>query len=196
MYELYGLPRTRTFRVLWMLEELGAPYTLTPTPPASGEARALNPSGKIPILRFGDTILTDSVAIMTFLADRHGGLTAPAGTAERGLQDAITQFVVTEMDAVLWTAAKHSFALPETWRCDGLKPTLAWEFARAVAHLSDRMGDAPFLTGDRFTIADILATHCGDWAQIAGMMPDAPAFAAYLDRMRAREAYGRLTAAG
>ena len=85
MYTVIGGTKSRAFRVMWMLEELGQPYTLNPAAPRSEEARKYNPSGKIPALVDGDEVLTDSLAIMTYLADKHGALTAPAGTPERAV---------------------------------------------------------------------------------------------------------------
>ena len=92
MYKLIGTPKTRAIRVLWMLEELGAEYTLDPVAPRSDEARAYNPSGKVPMLQVGDDVIIDSVAICQYLADVHGKFTAQAGTIERALQDSWTQF--------------------------------------------------------------------------------------------------------
>ena len=71
MYEVYGMRRNRTMRVLWMLEELGAAYTLIETEPRSDAIRTLNPSGKVPVLKDGDLVLPDSVAICHYLADIH-----------------------------------------------------------------------------------------------------------------------------
>jgi len=51
MYEVIGSSASRTFRVLWMLEELGIAYTHVPAMPQSPEARAANPSGKVPVFR-------------------------------------------------------------------------------------------------------------------------------------------------
>ena len=56
----------------------------------------LNPSGKVPVLIVDDTAISDSVAIMTFLADRHGDLTYAAGTIERAKQDSLTQMINDE----------------------------------------------------------------------------------------------------
>ena len=59
-------------RVLWALEELGLEYIHHSAAPRSEQVRALNPLGKIPILVDGDAVLTDSTAILTYLADKHG----------------------------------------------------------------------------------------------------------------------------
>ena len=86
-YTVIGHPQSRAMRVIWMLEELGEPYELQPFRPQSDEVRALNPLGKIPVLKEGEAVLTDSVAICTYLADRNGRLTAQAGTLARARQD-------------------------------------------------------------------------------------------------------------
>ena len=65
MYTLIGLPKTRSFRVLWALEEMGLEYDLNPAQPHSPDVLALNASGKVPVLQEGDAVLTDSTAILT-----------------------------------------------------------------------------------------------------------------------------------
>ena len=163
MYKVIGSGKSRAFRVLWMLEELGQSYEHLSVGPRSPEAMAHNPSGKIPALLEGDEVLTDSVAIMTYLADKHGALTAPAGTIERAHQDAMTLWLIDEFDAVLWAAAKHSFVLPEEQRNLTIKDTLKFEFERSAKQLSERL-DGDFLMGETMTVPDILACHCLNWA--------------------------------
>ena len=163
MYTVIGGTKTRAFRVMWMLEELGQPYDLNPAAPRSDEARKYNPSGKIPALVDGDEVLTDSVAIMTYLADKHGALTDPAGTPARARQDAMTFWLIDEFDAVLWAAAKHSFVFPEEARVPAIKDSLKAEFERAASTLSDRL-EGPFLMGDQITLPDLLAVHCINWS--------------------------------
>ncbi len=191
MYQVYGVVASRAFRVLWMLEELGQPYELIQTGPRSDEILALNPLGKIPAMREGDTVLTDSTAIMTYLADKHGECTYPAGTLERAKQDAFTIEIIDEFDAALWGAAKHSFVLPEDKRQPEIKATLKWEFARSEARIADRMGEGPFLMGERLTIPDIILTHCLGWAIAAKFGVSDPRLSAYLDRNKVRDAYKR-----
>ncbi len=163
MYTVIGGTKSRAFRVMWMLEELGQPYTLNPAAPRSEEARKYNPSGKIPALVDGDEVLTDSLAIMTYLADKHGALTAPAGTPARARQDAMTFWLIDEFDAILWAAAKHSFIFPEEARVPAIKDSLKAEFERAAKNLSDRL-EGPFLMGDQITVPDLLAVHCINWS--------------------------------
>jgi len=197
MYEVVGSAQTRAFRVLWMLEELGLEYTHLDVAPRSDELRRYNPTGKAPVLLVDGEPVIDSTAIMTFLADKHGAkngvMTYPAGTLERARQDALTHFVLDEMDAVLWTAARHSFILPEEKRVPAVKESLKWEFERSQAVLLERMGDGPFLMGAQMTLPDIIAAHCVPWA-ILSKFPLLDDFKAYGKRLSGRAAYKRAAA--
>ncbi|MEP5153521.1 glutathione S-transferase family protein [Planktotalea sp.] len=195
MYEVFGSVTSRGFRVLWALEELGVDYTLTKANPQDEVIRAVYPVGKIPAMRVGDDILTDSMAILTFLSDKHGGLTAPAGTIERAKQDSISQAVLDELDGVLWAGARHSFVLPKEKRFPDVKESLRWEFNRNVNRLADRI-TTPFAAGDQFSIADILLVHCLNWAISAKFEYDCPKIDAYAKTIRARDAFKRVRALG
>ncbi len=191
MYTVIGGLRSRTARVLWMLEELGVPYDHDPAAPRSDEVRALNPAGKVPVLVVEGTPITDSTAILTYLGDRHGQLTYPAGTLDRARQDSLTQFLLDEFDAILWTASRHSFILPEELRVGAIKDSLKWEFERSQKTLVSRMGKGEFLMGDKMTIPDIILTHCGGWAKAANFPISERRLKDYFERMHARPAYAR-----
>jgi glutathione S-transferase len=160
MYKVIGTVKSRAARVLWMLEELGVPYEHVAAPPRSEGVTAFNPAGKVPVLIVDGTPITDSTAIIQFLADKHGQFTKPAGSLERARQDSLTQFLLDEFDAVLWMAARHSFILPEEIRHSAIKDSLKWEFERSQQTLVARMGAGPYLMGAEFTVPDILLTHC------------------------------------
>lgn len=193
MYKVYGKVPSRAFRVLWMLEEIGQTYEFVDTGPQSDAARALNPSGKIPVLMVDDQVLTDSTAILTFLADRHGQLTFAPGTIERARQDALTQMLLDEFDSVLWTAARHSSILPDDKRVPEVTDSLKWEFGRNLDRLSDQF-EGPFLQGAQMTIADIICTHCLNWAFSAQFPVHSDALKAYSKSMRSRDAFRRAQA--
>ena len=193
MYTIVGSNKTRSARVLWLLEELGQPYTHLPAGPQSDLAFAHNPAGKVPVLIEGDSAITDSTAILTYLADKHGTFTAPAGSLARARQDSMTQFLLDELDACLWTAARHSFVLPEAMRLPAIKDSLKWEYARSLQRLADRMAGL-FLMGDEMTVPDIIATHCLGWGVAARFGAPEGALAEYLARMRARPAFQRVFA--
>jgi glutathione S-transferase len=176
-----------------MLEEIGQPYEFVKAGPHSPEVLALNPSGKVPVLTDGDAVLTDSTAILTYLADKHHQLTYPAGSIERAHQDALLHCVLDEIDAVLWTAARHGFVLPEEHRVPAVKDSLKWEFARNLDRLAARF-QGPFLMGETMTFADIVFAHCLNWAFGAKFPIENEALLAYGKAMRGREAFKRVMA--
>jgi len=196
MYTVVGTPKNRSLRVLWMLEELRQPYTLSHAHARSDEVKAHNPTGKVPVLLDGDATLTDSTAIMTYLGDKHSGLTHPAGTPDRARQDGHTQFVLDEMDAILWTAARHTFVLPEEHRVPEVKDSLKWEFQHSLDRLDTRLGGGPFLMGAQMTVPDILATHCLRWARNARFPEPSENLRAYFDRLTDRAAFQRASKVG
>ena len=163
MYTVVGRVRSRAFRVMWALEELGVAYEHVDVGPGSDEAKTYHPSGKIPVMVVGDDVLTDSVAIMTYLADVHGGLGYPAGTIQRAQLDAMLHYLNEDLDALLWEVAKHSMLLPEEKRVPDVIPVTKELVAANLDGLEDRM-KGEWLMGDDFTIADILAVHCLGWA--------------------------------
>lgn len=188
MYKLYGSPNSRAARVMWTLEELGQPYEVVKAKPHSPELLAVNPSGKIPALLDGDFALSDSVAIMFHLADKHGALAFPAGSRERAKLTSLILFALDEIEGPLWVAAKHGFKLlPEAVLCaEAIRPACEAEFAKAMETLERHIGDGPFLMGEAFTLADILVGHLGGWAKAMGFPAPSAKVAAYMERIRAR----------
>ena len=193
MYTVLGSTKNRTLRVIWTLEELGLLYDQVKGNPGSAEVKALNPSGKVPALVVDGEALPDSVAIMSFLSDRHNALTFPAGSIERLRMDGHIHFLVEEFDGLLWVAAKNTFVNPPEHRASDVKPVLKWEFELSLQRLEDRL-QGPFLMGEHFTIADILAVHCLNWAYTAKFPDATPVLKDYAKRCRARPAYQRALA--
>lgn len=187
-YTVYGAVRSRTFRVLWLLEELGLAYSHVHAGPQSDEIRKVSPLGKIPVLVDGDAVLRDSTAILTYLADKHGGFTHPAGTIPRARQDAWTFRILDEVESLLWTASKHTFVLPEAERVPAVKPACAAEYSRNIARIMEE-AEGPYLMGTAPLVPDIILGHCGTWAQVAKFPDGGTAFSDYLSRLRARPAF-------
>ena len=193
MYTVLGSTKNRTLRVIWALEELGVTYNQVVGDPGSAEVKALNPTGKVPALIVEGEVLPDSIAIMTFLSDRHNALTFSAGSLERLRMDGHIQFLLEEFDSLLWVAAKNSFINPVDQRAPEVKPVLKWEFQRSLVRLEERF-QGEFLMGDTFTIADILAVHCLNWAFTAKFPAASEELKAYTKRCRDRDAYKRAVA--
>jgi len=191
-YTLIGAASTRAGRALWMLEELGVPYEHVGVKPHAEEVTRHYPRGKVPVLLVDGEPLTDSTAIIQYLADAHGRFTATAGTLDRARQDAMLHLILDEFDAVLWTSARHSFILPAERRVPEVKESLRWEFSVNQASLVRRMGDRPYVTGDSFTVADIVLAHCLIWARAAKFEITEPALQDYAKRIAERPAFQRV----
>lgn len=199
MLKLYGYRNGRTLRALWALEEAGAQYDYIEVDVLRGEGRAqwfqqINPAGKVPVLVDGDLVLPESAAICLHVAERfpQAGLLPPPGTAARSECYRWVSFILSEMDAPLWTIAKHRFALPPDKRVPQVIETAKWEFGEAAGLLSAAVADRLYLAKD-FGVADILAAHTLLWAQSARIPLDAP-LERYLAGQIGRTAYQRADA--
>jgi glutathione S-transferase len=194
MYTVIGTVKSRAARAIWLLEELGVAFEHIAAPPRSEGVVSVNPAGKVPVLIEDGVPITDSTAIVQYLADKHGHFTYPAGTLDRARQDSLTQFLLDEFDAALWMAARHSFVLPEELRQSGIKDSLKWEFERSQKTLVARMGKGPFLMGAQMTVPDIILTHCLSWAMTAQFPLMQERLNSYANAMRARPAFQRAMA--
>ena len=202
MLTLYCCPNTRSLRAAWALEEAGVDYGCVFVDLLKGAGRApdylkVNPGGKLPALCFGENILTESGAILLWLAARHPGaglLPPPTQEAEHAAALRWLCFGLTELDQALWTIAKHRFALPDKHRVPAIEATAKWEFAHAARLLAQRLENVPYLAGDCFSAADIVAAHCLAWARSARLELPEPILDDYLQRMLSRPAVARAKA--
>ncbi|MFC3149962.1 glutathione S-transferase family protein [Litoribrevibacter euphylliae] len=194
MIKVYGFPKTRTLRVTWMLEELGVDYEYQLVNFAKGDSQspeflAVNPAGKVPAIEIDGQVTFESGAIVTFLADKYasGKLIPEAGTLERAVHDQWSFFVLTELEQPLWTMGKHKFAIPKEHRVAEIFPTATWEFQRALALLSQGLGDKPYILGDSFSAADILIAHTLRWALSFKQSIEQDNLKSYLERVESRD---------
>ena len=191
LYKILGVAKSRTFRVLWMLEEIGECYEHISSKPRSNEVKKLNKAGKVPVLLDGEEILTDSSAIISYLGNKHEKLSFPSGTIERARQDAMIFRLIDEVDMILWAAARHSFILPEEQRVNAIKPSLKWEFEKNIDRIMDEK-ESKFLMGEEFMLPDIILAHCGSWACSAKFPSENKRFNDYIKFCYERPAVKRL----
>ncbi len=196
-YQAFGSKGSRISRVLWMLEELGAPYEFVPVKLRSERAYELNASGKVPILIDGDVKITDSAAIVVYLADKHAekGMGAAPGLAGRAEMDSWMHFAQSEFEAPLWNKLRHRFLLPENLRVD-VGPAAAYDFANEVKALERRLDGRDYALGDRFSAVDVMLGDMGSWARAGKFRIESDRVNSYLDRVLSRPARERAQANG
>lgn len=194
MITLYGTPRSRALRVSWALEELGLDWQFEFVNFAKGDNRseaflALNPSGKIPVMIDDDLVLTESAAIVSYLADKYGqgDLLPKAGSRAWGLYHQWYSFIISELEQPLWSMGKHKFALPEERRISAMRDVAIWEFNKAADIAEAWTPETGFLLGNEFTLIDILLCHTLMWAT-AFEQSIPPKLAEYRDRLQQRPA--------
>jgi glutathione S-transferase len=196
--KLYGYRNGRTLRPLWTLEEAGAVYEYVQVDIMRGEAHRdwflkINPGAKVPVLVDGDQVITESAAVCLHVAEKYPAaelLPAP-GTMPRSQCYRWISFILTELDAPLWTIAKHRFALPKERRVAAVIDTAKWEFGVALQILAQRLRAQQCLVETGFSIADILAGHTLLWAKSAGLDPLDQRSENYLRELTARPAFAR-----
>lgn len=199
MHTLYGFPKTRSFRIVWALEELGVEYDYKVVNLYAGEHKrpdflAISPTGKVPVLKTEDGVFAESAAILAYLAQKHGGALLPNKDLSLfGRAAEMQLFVSCELEQPLWNIAKHTFALPEDKRVEDAKVTARWEYSQALAVFSKMLGDRQFAAGDEFTYADILAAHTLNWAKGAKATCEYDNINQYHARVLARESFAKAT---
>jgi glutathione S-transferase len=210
---LMGPAWTRTFRCLWMLEELGVPYEHVDAQPVSRRVKKFNPSGKVPVLLEFDKnsgsnssneepslVLAESVAISTYLGDCYDvhemDLVPAVGTRERAIYDATICSILSELDAQsLWIHRKHEGMGQHFGYIPDAVEHAAQQFQRMNAQVAQQVvtSGGPYLLGANFTAADILYVHCLDWASSIGWKKQWPEhLAEYRAKCHERAAYQKV----
>ncbi len=189
----YTNPMSRGRIVRWMLEELQVDYRteLIDYGPAmkSADYLAVNPMGKVPAIRHGDTVVTESPAICAYLADAFpdAGLAPPPG--RRGAYYRWLFFAAGPLEAAVTNRA-FGFELPAD------KEGMAGygNLQLVMDTLETAVGGDGHVAGEAISAADVyVGSHVG-WGLQLDLIERRPAFEAYWARLGAREAYRRATA--
>lgn len=174
MITLYGSSQSRSFRALWALEEAELAYEYTKIKIGSQESngsrtvdyKRINSQGKVPTLVDYDLIITESAAILNYIATiaPNKKLIPLDDIRLRASYDEICFFVLADLEQPLWTYSKHRFVLPEELRLSEIQLTTEYEFHRSIDALQHYLNNKGFAINDHFTMADILITHTLNWA--------------------------------
>jgi glutathione S-transferase len=194
MIQLYHCPDARSFRALWALEELGVPYALhlLPFPPRvrAPEYLQVNPLGTIPALIDGETFMTESAAIVQYLATRHGDGALAVAQDEPAYGAWLNWLHFGEATLTFPQTLVLRYGTFEPGRADATAKDYARWFLVRLRHVERALADAEWLCAGRFTGADISVGYALLLADYLKLLDDAaPSVRAYWDRLKARPAF-------
>ncbi|NOK16338.1 glutathione S-transferase family protein [Corallococcus carmarthensis] len=215
MLKVHHLERSRSHRVLWLLEELGLPYEVVhysrdpKTLLAPPELAQVHPLGKSPVLTDGDATIAESAAILEYLVERHGGgrFTPPPGTpealryryflhyAEGSLMPPLLVALIAQR---IRKAPVPFFLKPVTGRIGGtleqqlVRPNLT----RHVGFLEAELARSPWFAGEAFSVADIQMSYPVEALLSRGDTTRMVRLKDFLARIRERPAYQRAVERG
>ena len=188
--KLYEFAFTRSIRARWMLQELGVDFEPVSVNLFAGEGLRpeflkLNPAAKIPVLVDGDLVLTESAAIVLYLAEKYRKF-LPTDARGRAEVNRWLLFTVTELEQPLWRIAKNRNLYPEEQRLAADIPLASQDF-RAMADVAEKhMQGRTYVVGDDITVADFVLAYTLDWANEVKLLDRCPQLRAYMERMYAR----------
>ena len=193
---VHHLNNSRSQRILWLLEEIGAPYEVKyydrdpVTNLAPPELLAVHPLGKSPVIEDNRRVITESGAITEYLCERHGGGHL---VPERGSDDHISHLewlhfaegsAMTPILLRIYTARLGEAAAP-------LEPRIAQQLDAHFGYMESRVGESGHFIGDSLSAADIMLSFHAEIAIMQGMAPRYPKLAAFVNACHERPAWRR-----
>ena len=194
MVVVHHLNNSRSQRILWLLEELGAPYEIkfyqrdAVTNLAPPELKAVHPLGKSPVITDGTIKIAESGAIVDYLVRTYGEgrLAPPVGAPEH---EAYLEWLhYAEGSAMLplmisfYTMRLGEAAAPIKERLDG-------EIDNHLGYVNAALKGRPYLLGDSLTGADVQMSFVGEVGRALGRLGPFPALGAWVDRIHDRPAF-------
>ena len=195
MIRLYHCPDARSFRALWALEEMGLAYELEllPFPPRfrAPDYLEVNPLGTIPALIDGPTFMTESAAIIQYLATRHGPSELAVEVGDPAYGAWLNWLYFGEATLTFPQTLVLRYRTLEPGRAEHVAEDYARWFLSRLKHVDRALADGrDWLVADRFTGADISVGYALLLANHLKLLEAAtPAVAAYWERLKARPAF-------
>jgi glutathione S-transferase len=188
----YTNPQSRGRIVRWMLEEIGHPYKTEVMDYASTMKApaylAVNPMGKVPALRHGDAVVTETAAICAYLADAfpQAKLAPLSGDRMRAPYYRWMFFAAGPVEAAISNKALNFVVPPERERMIGYGT-----LANTMNALESAVSNGKYLLGDDFSAADVYVGSAIGFGMMFGTMEKRPVFEQYWQRLSGRPAYSR-----
>lgn len=184
----YTNPMSRGQIIRWMLEEVGADYKEEiveyGASMKSPEYLAINPMGKVPAIKHGDTVITECAAICTYLADAFPAAGLAPALDQRADYYRWLFFAAGPLESAITNKSLGFDTSEEQQRMAGYG-----NYELAISVLDDWMSDRSYICGDSFTAADVYVGSHIDFGLQFGSIKETDNFNAYADRLRARPTY-------
>jgi glutathione S-transferase len=198
MLRLYGNPRSRAARCLWMLEEMGEPYELVEKSTRADDLQSdeylkLNRNARIPTLVDGELVLWESMAIDLYLAQKYEGPMHCADPGVLGLAAQWSFWAMLEMEHLLLDFLNHRAVLPEFARDPSYAERDEMLLRKPLQVLNGALRGRGHLAGGGFSVADLNVASILVWGKMGRLdFSPHPEVARWLDACLARPAYGRV----
>jgi glutathione S-transferase len=186
MITLYHAPQSRSSRMIWLLEDLGAPYQIRPvsifrpmTGTGSGDPANPHPDKQVPAIEHGNVLVAESVGIVLYLTDSFpwAGLGPVVGDPRRGAYLTWLSWYAAALEPAMFAAMGDEL---------GAAPMKQRRYDAAIRRIEDALAQGPYMMGEHFSGADLLIGSAIAFAR--HVFPDSPAIDAYVARCKARPA--------
>ena len=192
MLTLFHAPQSRSGRIVWLLEEIGADYDIVyvdifraMTLTGARDPANLHPDGKVPALLHDEALVSESAAVALYLTDVHpeANLGASVGSPDRAAYLTWLAWTAGEMEPAFWSRISGAAESD---------PNAKARFDAVIARLLTALATGPYLMGDRFTAVDVMIASALAWGR--EYVPESALIDAYLERALNRPANERAAA--
>lgn len=200
MIKIHHLNRSRSHRILWLLEEIGQPYTITPykrdpkTNLAPESLKLVHPLGKSPMMEIDGKLIAESAAIAEVLCTRFAPEMIPDRDDDAYLQHLeLMHFAegsaMTPILLNLYVSRLGEAGAP-------LHPRITSELDNHYSYMNSLVRPSGHFVQDSLSAADIMLSFPAEIAMQQGRASDYPALAGFVEMIHARPAYRRATEKG
>jgi glutathione S-transferase len=194
MITLHHLNNSRSQRILWLLEELGAPYQIKPyqrdavTNLAPPELKSAHPLGKSPVIDDGDVKLAESGAIVDYIVRKYGGdrLAPAAGTTAH---EAYLEWLHYAEGSAMLPLMINLYVMRLGEAGAPLKERIDSEIDNHLGYIETALDGHDYILAEGFTGADVQLSFVGEVARAFGRLSPFPNIAAWVARLHDRPAF-------
>lgn len=168
---IYTYPKSRSLRVIWALEELGATYNTIKVDFTNSvsSVKSPHPYGKVPFLEDGNCAISETLAICIYVCEQYAdNALYPTNPEEKAAVNAWISFALTDLESPVWNLLKHVLFIPSDQRSAHLINYFKQDATEAISRIKLSSNNA-WIAGNNFTLADIFLSHTLLWAKACGV---------------------------